>query len=166
MEVVLIKKLLVWNLLIFIGLHCVKRLLWIATTLATLILVDKSVKTASKKNLGLSIVLALKIKNWSTFRKNNLFFRLQLSENVSNKKLAPKLAFLNGKKEEIIRWFFDIWNWLWSSEFSYLWPSKTIKMSRFFVNAIFIYFWPCLLTQWKIDGNKTKFRLISYWKWV
>ena len=56
-------------------------------------------------------------------------FRLQLSENVSNKKLAPKLAFLNGKKEEIIRWFFDIWNWLWSSEFSYLWPS-ILKQSK------------------------------------
>ena len=37
MEVVRIKKILAWNLLIYIGLHCVRRSSWTVTTLATLI---------------------------------------------------------------------------------------------------------------------------------
>ena len=37
MEVVRIKKILAWNLLIYIGLHCVRRSLWTVTTLATLV---------------------------------------------------------------------------------------------------------------------------------
>ena len=36
MEVVSIKKILTWNLLIYIGLHCVRRSSWTVTTLATL----------------------------------------------------------------------------------------------------------------------------------
>ena len=36
LEVVCIKKILAWNLLIYISLHCVRRSLWIVTTLATL----------------------------------------------------------------------------------------------------------------------------------
>ena len=39
MEVVCIKKILVRNLLIYIPLYCVSRLLWIVTTLATLMVV-------------------------------------------------------------------------------------------------------------------------------
>ena len=37
MEVVCIKKILVQNLLIYIGLHCVRRSSWTVTTLATLL---------------------------------------------------------------------------------------------------------------------------------
>ena len=41
LEVVRIKKILVQNLLIYIGLHCVRRSSWTVTTLATLIQVSR-----------------------------------------------------------------------------------------------------------------------------
>ena len=60
MEIILIKKILARNLLIYIGLHCVNRLMWTTTTLATLVYVcellisrltvDTLRKTADNKN--------------------------------------------------------------------------------------------------------------------
>ena len=61
MEVVRIKKILAWNLLIYIGLHCVNRSSWIATTLATLINVPV---------LDL-LLLLLKLK-WLQFSRKHL----------------------------------------------------------------------------------------------
>ena len=50
MEVVRIKKILARNLLIYIGLHCVRRSSWTVTTLATLTLIENKVFCGVKLN--------------------------------------------------------------------------------------------------------------------
>ena len=70
MEVVRIKKILAQNLLIFIGLHCVRRLLWTVTTLATLMYSPTLAK--SKEKLWISTGFFLDFSISSNYSKPNL----------------------------------------------------------------------------------------------
>ena len=65
MEVVCIKKILAWNLLINIGLHCVRRSSRTVTTLATLVWVRTCkciTRSSGQKPFGLSIKMKLSLR--------------------------------------------------------------------------------------------------------
>ena len=55
MEVVCIKKILAQNLLIYIGLHCVRRSSWTVTTLANLVFICQALNNWAKKFWGLHL---------------------------------------------------------------------------------------------------------------
>ena len=54
--------------------------------------------------------------------------KLKFSKNVNNKKHAPKLTFLNEKKNKKIRIIFEIENWFWKSEIGIFWSLDLERM--------------------------------------
>ena len=70
--------------------------------------------------------------------KNQQIYKLILSQNVNNKKCAPKLVFFNEKKKRKIQMNFYIENWLWKSNFGTFWK-LTIKPKLKFNNFLWLY---------------------------
>ena len=126
MEVVRIKKLLAHNLLIYIGLHCVRRSFWTVTTLATLLSINNvgtweggvvkywsKLPTNSTKNLSTwrrGCQKSGKITNYLSFFEKFVNDRASIKKNCqvaagNSKKLTVMDALLLGDFKDKVNYY-------------------------------------------------------------